>query len=459
MYQSGQIISGLSGKMKFDKIQLEGAPHQIHNQTDKYWMRGSFVCDKFSDGPSCSGCIDRCGEHPLFVKIYEGSNPMVIRAMENQGSIQIPSAYIAKTYGVIRDEGKICVVTEYIKGESVAEFCKKLRGMEHQDEERPLTAREQLVLKYRLMRQMLYAVRDYQRYRRDEQGIGVYLDLKSEHFLVTRGRRWHDLQIKLIDFEGFTNRNQRPPSFQLTEAYAHPAHRKFFEKEIAPTQIEPAWDYYALGIVFCEMLEGELLFSAEERTAQLQDPEGSLKKITLRSQKEMRDKERKQLAEILQRMVSLTNPWSSIEELILCMNRFLNDWIRKDEGYLLRSAELLMREEHDFLYAPYVKVQFAVEVPQQKRFFQTYELMQGGIIPLAYHANVPIWNEGTKMAAYLFESDGALKCFSLETEQMQKLEVGSVLRFGVCSMTVVSIMQMGYKPRTAESEGTVIDEI
>ena len=120
------------------------------------------------------------------MKIYEGDDKDIIQAIENQGQIQIESAYIAKLYGIYKNSGAICVAVEYADGKNIRDFCEKLDAVRNPENNRHLTEREKLVIKYRFMRQMLYVVRDYQRYRK-EQGIGIHLDLKPEHFIVVEG--------------------------------------------------------------------------------------------------------------------------------------------------------------------------------------------------------------------------------------------------------------------------------
>lgn len=455
MYKAGEIIKIYKdGYGENDSIRLEGNPHPIHNETTKYWMKGMFVCKDLAegkeDGRSCNGCVNRCGERPVFVKIYEGTNSDVLDAMNNQGNICISSAYIGKTYGIVKNQENTCTVMEFIDGKNVFDFCCEMGNIVDPDKRRGLNSRERLVMKYRLMRQMLYAVNDYQKYR-NENGIGIHMDLKPEHFLVVKGEKWNDFQVKLIDFESFTNQNQKLKTFQMTVGYAHPEQIECMIQSKIAIQIKPFWDYYALGVVFYEMLEEEYFFSEEEKKQRISSPMEVQKNISLRKhQNDMEEEEMEQMLHLVSKMVAVEEHWDSVEEIIRYLNDFLNQWVGKEEIKLLQSPEFLKKDELELIHSPYVQVVFSVFTERQKVFQQIFEVPQCGIVSLAYASNIPVWNEETwgKMAGFLCEYDGKVNCFLLESETSVRLAVGTTLQFGSCKMHVQSIQKMGYKTKS-----------
>lgn len=449
MYKNGDILNAYIDEI--DKIRLEDCPHFIRDEEEKYWMKGMFICEEMAssmvDGRACNGCGNRCAEIPLFVKIYEGDDQDVIEAMENQGSIRIPSPYIAKSYGTIKENGNVCTVMEYIDGKNVFDFCRESASIYNPKRKACLNDRERLVLKYRLMRQMLYAVSSYQKYRK-ENGIGIHLDLKPEHFLVTKGNNWNDYQIKLIDFEGFTNQNQNLRTFQMTAGYAHPEQLECVTQKTYAVQIRPSWDYYALGIVFYEMLEEEYFFNEDERRERTRNPQKDIKEISLKKHlNEMESQEYIQLKHMLEKMLSMEDSWDSVEEMICFMNTFINQWVRKEEIVLLHGTELMKKEELDLMYGPYVQVGFLLELPEQKPFYQYYEVPQNGIISLMPDANLPVYAEADdlQIMGYLYEQNGSVTMLLLEQEQEMSLQVGDSIKYKDCTLTVCGIHKVGYQ--------------
>ena len=448
MYKNGDVIgefADVAGELR--KIRLEGEPHFIHGNKDKYWMKGFFVCDevldKRKDGRICNGCANHCEKMPLFVKIYEGDDKDIIQAIENQGQIQIESAYIAKSYGIYKNSGAICVAVEYADGKNIRDFCEKLDAVRNPENNRHLTEREKLVIKYRFMRQMLYVVRDYQRYRK-EQGIGIHLDLKPEHFIVVEGERWNDFHIKLIDFEGFANQNQQLSVFQSSAGYAHPEHLECFSGNIQGVQICPYWDYYALGIIFQEILENRSFYTREDLLIRREKPRDLNKNVLIEKHKaDMCEDERQELVQIIRKMVSVDKPYDSVNIIIQEMNEFLNRWIQKDEWKIFGSSELLKKEENEFNYVPYIQLGVSVTMEDRKKFTQYYEIPQNGIVSLVYNVNIPSWSEDMDYAGYFYESSGEVYCFNMEDQSVKLLETNSEIRIGDCMLEVILVNRQG----------------
>ncbi len=460
-YKKGSIIDDLSsGK----KIRIEQSAKTNGGNPNKYWVQGMFVCDEMAksfNGRKCNGCANRCGDKPLFIKVYEGQEEtQIIEGMKNQGEIQIVSPYIAKTYGTIQEQDSICVVMEYVDGKNLNVFCRTLENIINETTGKCLSGREQLLIKYRLMRQMLYAVRDYQRFRQ-EHGDGVHLDLKPEHFLVYKGYDWNDFSIKLIDFESFINEGQDLKVFQMTSYYAHPEQIACFQQLKSSIQVRANWDYYALALVFFEMLEEKTFYSEKEVQARYEAPEDVKKEICLKKHSaDMQEKEQEQLTALLEKMISLDNPYRKVRDILEAFQNFLDTWVEESEIELLKGSEFLKMTEQELVYAPYVQVGFNVKVKNHTSFYQYFEVMQGGIVPLVCGANLPASDKKYvgKTLGYLYESNGNVKFLWLQGEHILELEKGCSIPLPEGSLSVCRIQNMGCAVKYTEESTEVIEE-
>lgn len=449
MYKKDDIINSV----KFDKIRVEDTPSKIHDQRDKYWVKGMFVCDEAAkaprDGRMCNGCGGHCGEKMLFIKVYEGDDENQIKALENQGQIQILSPYIAKVYGVIKEQKNTCMLMEYVDGTDVSTFCRGLSSLVNVEERRLITSREQLVIKYRLMRQMLYAVRDYQKYRQKD-GNGIHMDLKPEHFLVKKGEKWKDFLVKLIDFESFTNENQKLETFQMTGMYAHPEQIECFLHKNSAFRIKTYWDYYALGLVFYEMLEETSFYSEEEVSKRTQNPQAIKKEVRLKKHVgDMSLKEEEELTNMIRKMISLEEPCKAVEELIVYLEGFFKRWLKKSDIRFMDSPEFLNISENQLMYAPYIQLTLEVSCKNQLPFQQYYEMVQGGIVTLIYGGNIPTQKEEylDRIAGYIYESNGQLNFINLKDAKdglkILPLQFNMQLELDECTLVVKKIDKTG----------------
>lgn len=459
-YKKGSIIDDL---VRGKKIRIEESAKIDGGNPQKYWVKGMFVCDEMEEkfnGRRCNGCANRCGDKTLFIKVYEGQETQVIEAMKNQGEIQIASPYIAKTYGTIQGDDSICVVTEYVAGKNLNVFCRTLENITNEKTGKRLNSREQLLIKYRLMRQMLYAVRDYQRFRQ-EYGEGVHLDLKPEHFLVYKGYDWKDFSVKLIDFESFTNEGQGLNVFQMTSYYAHPEQIACFRQLKSSIQVRSYWDYYALALVFFELLEERTFYSEEEVKARSENPESVKKEIRLQKHNsDMQTEEQEAFITLLKKMMSLENPYRRVHYILDAFQSFLDDWVGESEIELLKGSEFLKMSEQELVYAPYVQVGFVVKVKNQTPFYQYFEVMQGGIVQLMCGANLPASDKKYygKSLGYLYENNGRVKFFSLKDAGVLELEKGSTISLPDGSLSVCRIQNMGCPVKFTEEHTEMVEE-
>lgn len=456
MYWDGDIIdTGIDLGNDCTKVRVTGHANRLVGSQDKFWLKAVPICnmaaENYEDGRKCNGCTYHCGQKELFIKFYTGNEAEIIKSMENQGKNRFFSAYIAETFGYRKTDKECYVVLEYVKGDTLKELPKILE----MDKKEPCT-REYVLTKYKLIRQILLCVQDYQR-QWGKGGEGVHLDLKPDNFIVTNCGKEHQLQIKLVDFEGYTRIDGSMKTFVCSAGYAHPEQIICFQHGNAPIQVEVAWDFYALGLIIYEMLEEKPFFTTQEVKIRNERPSSVNKDVVFRDfAKDVPDKEWKVIRDMIKKMIDLEEPWTSIEEILMEFQNMLDTCLSADDISMIKGCEYLKAEEKLLLTRPFIRIGVEICSPEYPALYQSYDLIQGSIIPWYNGINIRGSSVGVygDLLGYLYEYDGKVYYFPIKEEhELQEiqnpLKQTDVIKIGDVEIKFVKLQNVGYSSQRA----------
>lgn len=421
---------------EFTQVQVIGEIHKMENQKDKFWIKAIPVCDKkaqdLSDGISCNGCTMRCWQKPLFIKFYKGREEVMIAAIKNQGTANLYSPYIARTYGVNQNEDGWYVVMEYVQGQNLKNLLSNPVSRE---------------IRYLLMRQMLLCVRDYQKQYR---GDGVHLDLKPNNFVVSDWENPEKIRIHLVDFEGYTLTNGSLNTFVISNGYAHPRQLSAFQGNI-PIQVEVAWDIYALGAVFYEIIENKPFFTEKEIQEREEDPFSVMKKAELSSLSPNLG-EKEQMEALIDRMMNPDSICQDIDEVIAKWREITEELSGRGELELPSEEGYMRAEEKEILSSPNLHLFVTVEAENRPAVRQHYRLYANTCFPLYYGINVCGSQEenNNTLLGFFYEVEGKPYFFPIQGEEEPVLiKKGSEISCEDIKIRVMDVEKNGYMVKKA----------
>lgn len=453
IYTDGSMFdTGISVAPKCTRVRVIGEEYSMYGSRDKFWLKAVPVCNEVlenhGDGRQCNGCTCRCGKRELFIKFYTGSEEEILKSMENQGKHSPASPYIARTFGCRKNDRGTYVVMEYVNGVTLEELPGALQEARIYPEER-----EYVLAKYRLIRQMLLCVKDYQK-QSGTGGAGVHLDLKPENFIIHRMGRDRQMQIKLVDFEGYTKTNGSMDAFVYSAGYAHPKQIECFLRGNVPIQAEVTWDFYALGAIIYEMLEEAPFFTEQEMKIRKEKPFAVKKEpVFQKFLKAVPPEEEKRIRYMIHKMMDPENPWSNIEIIIQYFQELLDDCLTSAETECLTGKEYLRTEEKLLGKLPYLRIGVEVRSCGYPSVYQSYDLLRGSVIPLYYGINIQGSGENSvELLGYLYECEGNAYYFPVKDgkdwpETGKALKRSDLIQMGSAELEFLRIERKGYPAR------------